>query len=68
MGGEGDGPMRVRKCKPQLGIGRGDYTLEHEMEEDHDTIESLAKKIERWRRAKQRAGASAGRTRRRKAR
>jgi len=60
--------MRARKSKPQFGIRSGDYTREHEMEEDHETVQSLAKKIERWRRARQCGGATSGRTHPRTAR
>ena len=48
--------------------GQGDYTRAHEMEEDQETVESLMKKIQRWRRAKKRDGTSAERKHRPKAR
>jgi hypothetical protein len=46
------GPVGTVRFLQQFESGRGDYTREHERQEDHETVRSLAKKIQRWRRAK----------------
>ena len=50
------GPVGMVRFLQQFETGRGDYTREHEMEEEPETVESLAKKVQRWRRGKGRAG------------
>lgn len=55
------GPVGTIRFLQQFEAGRGDYTREHETEEGHETVHSLAKKIQRWRRARSRPGTRAKR-------
>jgi len=55
------GPVGTIRFLQQFEAGRGDYTREHEAEKDHETVQSLAKKIQRWRRARNRPGTRAKR-------
>ncbi|MBM4041981.1 MAG: hypothetical protein FJ290_26090 [Planctomycetes bacterium] len=60
------GPVGMIRFLQQFETGHGDYTRDHEAEEDRETVQSLARKVLRWRRARGHAGRPAEGTRRRK--